>query len=92
MLNSVLYKSVFKNFAFLDLGVLPGAFIAEDNAMTRFKKFKLKEYNKFVEKLPGQRMPNSEEYIEIFKLLSSQESKIFCGSMIPLDTGQGITI
>ena len=51
----------------------------------------LTDYNEFVEKLPNKRMPKSEEYIEILKLLSSQESKIFCGSMIPLDTGQGIT-
>ncbi len=80
------------NYNIILCGVLPGAFIAEDNAMTRFKKFKPKEYDKFVEKLPSQRMPNSEEYIEIFKLLSSQDSKIFCGSMIPLDTGQGTTI
>tara|TARA_Y100001970_G_scaffold202584_1_gene246635 strand:- start:103 stop:861 length:759 start_codon:yes stop_codon:yes gene_type:complete len=79
------------NYNIILCGVLPGAFFAEDNAMNRFKNFKPTEYNEFVEKLPNKRMPKSEEYIEILKLLSSQDSKIFCGSMIPLDTGQGIT-
>ncbi len=80
------------NYNIILCGVMPGAFIAEDNAMNRFRKFKPTEYNEFVEKLPKQRMPKSEEYIEILKLLSSKESKIFSGSMIPLDTGQGISI
>jgi len=73
-------------------GVLPGAFIADDNAMNRFKKFKPKEFKTFVENLPNKRMPKAEEYMEIFKLLSKPSSKIFSGSMIPLDTGQGISI
>lgn len=80
------------NYNIILCGVLPGAFTAEDNAMSRFKKFKPSEYNEFIEKLPNQRMPKSEEYIEILKLLSSKESKIFSGSMVPLDTGQGISI
>ena len=73
-------------------GVLPGAFIAESNAMNRFKKFKPEEYKSFVETLPAKRMPKSDEYIHILKLVSSTNSKIFCGSMIPLDTGQGLSI
>ena len=73
-------------------GVLPGAFIADDNAMSRFKKFKPDEYKNFVESLPDKRMPKAEEYNEIFKILSNPKSKIFCGSMIPLDTGQGLSI
>ena len=73
-------------------GVLPGAFIAENNAMNRFKKFKPKEYESFVENLPAKRMPQSNEYIQILKLVSGTNSKIFCGSMIPLDTGQGLSI
>jgi len=73
-------------------GILPGAFIAENNAMARFKKFKPDEYQEFVNKLPLKRMPHAKEYIEIIKLLSSRKSQIFSGSMIPLDTGQGLSI
>lgn len=73
-------------------GILPGAFIAENNAMARFKRFKPNEYKDFVNKLPLKRMPHAKEYIEIIKLLSSRQSQIFSGSMIPLDTGQGISI
>lgn len=73
-------------------GILPGAFIAENNAMARFKKFKPDEYQEFVNKLPLRRMPHAIEYIEIIKLLSSRKSQIFSGSMIPLDTGQGISV
>ena len=73
-------------------GVLPGAFYAENNAMSRFQNFKPDEYTQFVEKLPAKRMPLAKEYIETLKLLSSSNSKIFCGSMVPLDTGQGLSI
>lgn len=73
-------------------GIMPGAFIADDNAMARFKKFKLKEYNDFVDKLPQKRMPHAQEYINLIKLLSSNNSQIFSGSMIPVDTGQGLSI
>ncbi len=73
-------------------GVLPGAFYSENNAMSRFQHFKPDEYKQFVEKLPAKRMPLAHEYIETLKLLSSSNSKIFCGSMVPMDTGQGLSI
>ena len=73
-------------------GVLPGAFFSENNAMSRFQHFKPDEYKQFVEKLPAKRMPLATEYIETLKLISSSKSKIFCGSMVPLDTGQGLSI
>jgi len=79
------------NYNIILCGVLPGAFFAEDNAMNRFKKFKPKDYKEFVDKLPNQRMPEAREYLEIIKLLSLKNSKIFCGSVIPLDSGQGLT-
>ncbi len=79
------------NYNIILCGILPGAFFADDNAMNRFKKFKPKDYEEFVGRLPNQRMPMAEEYIEILKLLSIKNSKIFCGSIIPIDTGQGLT-
>ena len=73
-------------------GVLPGAFYTENNAMSRFQNFKPDEYTQFVEKLPAKRMPLAKEYIETLKLLSSSNSKNFCGSMVPLDASQGLSI
>ena len=73
-------------------GIIPGAFIAEGNAMSRFKFYKPEEYLDFVNTLPQKEMPHALEYIEIIKLLSSRKARIFAGSLINLDSGQGLAI
>lgn len=73
-------------------GIIPGAFIAEGNAMSRYKFYKPEEYTNFVNSLPQKEMPHALEYIEIIKLLSSRKARIFAGSLINLDSGQGISI
>jgi len=73
-------------------GILPGAFYGDDNAMARFKYYKPKEYNKFINSLPNKKMPLAKDYLETIKLLSSNKSKIFSGSLIYLDQGQSKTI
>ncbi len=73
-------------------GILPGAFYGDDNAMARFKFYKKKEYKNFLNLLPQKKMPLAKDYIDIIKLLSSNKSKIFCGSLIYLDQGQSKTI
>ena len=69
-------------------GILPGAFYGDDNAMFRYQYFKPEEYQKFVNSLPQQRMPNADEYIPMLFLLSNPESKIMSGSLISMDGGQ----
>lgn len=73
-------------------GIIPGAFIAEGNAMSRFKFYKPDEYQSFVENLPQKEMPHATEYIDIIKILSSRNARIYSGSLINLDSGQGIAI
>lgn len=73
-------------------GILPGAFYGDDNAMARFKYYKEDEFNNFIKLLPQKKMPLAKDYIDIIKLLSSNKSKIFCGSLIYLDQGQSKTI
>jgi len=72
--------------------IIPGAFIAKGFAMSRFKFFKPKEYKKFVSKLPQKKMPKAEEYIDLIKILSSKKARIFAGSLINMDSGQGLSI
>lgn len=74
-------------------GIVPGAFIGDLNAMGRFQHFKPDEYKEFVNKLPQKEMPHAKEYLEIIKILSHNEkARIFAGSLINLDSGQGLSI
>lgn len=70
-------------------GISPGAFISRDNAMARFKFFKPKEYEKFLSDVPQKKMPKGSEYLDLLKILSSSDSKIFSGCMLSVDAGQG---
>jgi hypothetical protein len=80
------------NYGIVMSGILPGAFYGDENAMARFKHYKPEEYKKFLKLLPQSKMPLAKNYIDIIKLLSSRQSKIFCGSMIYLDQGQSKTV
>ena len=60
--------------------------------MSRFKFYKPEEYKNFSKKLPNSRMPKSKEYLDVIKLISQKQSKIFAGSLIILDAGQGKTV
>jgi 3-oxoacyl-[acyl-carrier protein] reductase len=80
------------NYGIVMSGILPGAFYGDENAMARFKHYKPEEYKKFLKLLPQSKIPLAKNYIDIIKLLSSRQSKIFCGSMIYLDQGQSKTV
>lgn len=80
------------NYGIVLSGILPGGFFGDNNAMARFKYYKPKEYFKFVKKLPEGKMPHAKDYIEIIKLLSLNNSKIFSGSLLYLDNGQSKTV
>jgi short-subunit dehydrogenase len=72
--------------------IVPGAFIADNNAMSRFKFYKPKEYEKFVSELPQKEMPHAKEYLDLVKILSGKKARVFAGSLINMDGGQGLSI
>lgn len=80
------------NFNIKLSGIIPGAFIADDNAMYRFRHFKPEDYKKFLQTLPLQRMPEAKEYLPFIKILCGQNSQVFSGSLVCMDTGQGTSI
>lgn len=73
-------------------GIVPGAFIANNNAMSRFKFYKPEEYEKFVSELPQKEMPHANEYLDLVKILSGKKARVFAGSLINMDGGQGLSI
>ncbi len=80
------------NYGVILSGILPGGFYGDQNAMARLKLYKPDEYKKFLRSLPEKKMPVAKNYIDIIKLLSSNKSKIFSGSLIYLDQGQSKTV
>tara|TARA_Y100000591_G_C21836525_1_gene702877 strand:- start:224 stop:1000 length:777 start_codon:yes stop_codon:yes gene_type:complete len=72
--------------------ILPGAFFGVENAMSRFKFYKPKEYSNFKKSLPMGKMPLAEDYLKLIKILCSEKANIFCGSVIPVDSGQGKSV
>ena len=73
-------------------GIMPGGFIAPNNAMHRLKDKNLKAYNKFVKyRLPRQRMGNVDEILPMLLFLCSKYSSMMGGCMVPIDAGEGKT-
>ena len=71
-------------------GILPGGFIAKNNAMDRFKKKNLLEYKKFIkDRLPRKVMGNAKEVIPMLLFLCSKHSSMMGGCMVPIDAGEG---
>lgn len=72
-------------------GILPGGFIATDNAMARFKTKNLKDYKKFINKrLPRNKMGKVSEIIPMLLFLCSENTSMMGGCMVPIDAGEGI--
>jgi 3-oxoacyl-[acyl-carrier protein] reductase len=71
-------------------GILPGGFIAPDNAMERFKKKNIKGYKKFIKtRLPRNKMGNVNEILPILLFLCSKHSSMMGGCLVPIDAGEG---
>ena len=73
-------------------GIVPGFFTGENNSAERFKFYKPDEYKKFVSELPQKEAPQASEYIDLIKILSGNNARIFAGSLITADSGYGISI
>ena len=71
-------------------GILPGYFIAPDNAMDRFKKKNLSTYNKFIKtRLLRRSMGNVSEVLPMLLFLCSKHSSMMGGCLVPMDAGEG---
>ena len=72
-------------------GLAPGGFTAPDNAMERLRATKPEVYADFIKtRLPRGKMGNAEDLMPLLKLLCSDQSGAYCGSMIPVDWGEGV--
>ncbi|MDC3089834.1 SDR family oxidoreductase [Candidatus Pelagibacter sp.] len=71
-------------------GILPGGFIAEDNAMDRLKKKNKNIYKNFIKnRLPRGVMGKVDEIIPMLLFLCSKHSEMMGGCLIPMDAGEG---
>ena len=77
-------------FGIVVTGILPGGFIAKDNAMIRLRENKLSVYDEFInQRLPRGFMGNVEELLPMIRLLSSSDASMMGGCMVPIDAGEG---
>jgi len=73
-------------------GIMPGGFIAPNNAMQRLKDKNLRAYNKFIKnRLPRKRMGTTDEILPMLFFLCSKYSSMMGGCMVPIDAGEGKT-
>jgi len=71
-------------------GILPGGFLAPENAMERLNKSKPEVYAHFVkERLPRQYMAKAEEMLPLLFFLCSNSASMMGGCMVPIDAGEG---
>jgi 3-oxoacyl-[acyl-carrier protein] reductase len=77
-------------FNVIATGILPGGFIAPENAMARLQAANPEAYGRFIEeRLPRQIMGNAEELIPMLHLLCSQDASMMGGCLVPIDAGEG---
>ena len=71
-------------------GILPGGFMAPENAMHRLKKNNKKAFNDFIKnRLPRKKMGNTNEIMPIIEFLASKNAGMMSGCLIPMDGGEG---
>ena len=71
-------------------GILPGGFMAPENAMHRLKKNNKKAFNDFIKnRLPRKKMGNTNEIMPIIEFLASKNAGMMSGCLMPMDGGEG---
>lgn len=73
-------------------GIIPGAFITENNAMERFRKTNLEGFNDVENKLPRGKVADFSEIYSLIEFLSSESALMMTGCMVPIDAGGGKVI
>ena len=77
-------------FNVIATGILPGGFIAPENAMARLQESNPAAYQSFIEeRLPRQTMGDAQELIPMLLLLCSQDASMMGGCLVPIDAGEG---
>jgi len=77
-------------FNVIATGILPGGFIAPENAMARLQQSNPEAYDNFVqERLPRQIMGDAQELIPMLLLLCSSDASMMGGCLVPIDAGEG---
>lgn len=77
-------------FNVIATGILPGGFIAQENAMARLQKTNPEAYIKFIkERLPRKVMGEAREIIPMLLLLCSEDASMMGGCLVPIDAGEG---
>lgn len=74
-------------------GLIPGAFIAPENAMERFKKFNENGFKDFLKNtVQTENLTKAEEFIPLIEFFFGESGHIFTGSMIPVDSSLSTAI
>lgn len=77
-------------FNVIATGILPGGFIAQENAMARLQKTNPEAYRKFIEeRLPRGVMGEAREIIPMLLLLCSEDASMMGGCLVSIDAGEG---
>ena len=73
-------------------GILPGAFLAPNNAFVRLRENNPEVYKNFVqERLPRKRIGQANEIIPLLLYLSSEAASMMSGCCVPIDAGEGMS-
>lgn len=71
-------------------GIMPGGFLAPENAMERLKNNKPEVYENFIkDRLPRKRMGLAEEIMPLLTFLCSNQAGMMSGCMVPIDAAEG---
>jgi 3-oxoacyl-[acyl-carrier protein] reductase len=77
-------------FNIIATGILPGGFIAPENAMARLEEANPEAYERFIkDRLPRQIMGDAQELIPMLLLLCSSGASMMGGCLVPIDAGEG---
>jgi 3-oxoacyl-[acyl-carrier protein] reductase len=78
------------SFNVIVTGILPGGFLAPQNAMERLKNRKNHIFKKIIkERLPRNKMGKVEEILPIIEFLCSRNAGMMSACLVPADAGEG---
>jgi NAD(P)-dependent dehydrogenase (short-subunit alcohol dehydrogenase family) len=73
-------------------GIIPGAFLANNNAMVRFKNTNPTGFSEYEDRLPRKKVADVSEVYSLIEFLTSDSASMMTGCMVPIDAGEGKAI
>ena len=73
-------------------GIIPGAFMANNNIMERFRKTNPKGFSDYENRLPRGKVADVAEMYSLIEFLASESASMMTGCMVPIDAGEGKAI